>query len=142
MATRSQTGEMTEERLLGGVANAGSVTRAGAYVLRPSNLYSASIHRFLSTLHKAGFEGASLPAGIDGDGRERLVFVEGAVPVPPYPSWAQTDGTLASIASLMRRFHDAARSFDPTGSSWSVEVAEPSGGGVGGHNEACLAKGG
>jgi aminoglycoside phosphotransferase (APT) family kinase protein len=129
---------MTEESLLGGVANAGSVTRIGAHVLRPSNPYSASIHRFLSALHKAGFDGASVPVRIDGDGRERLMFVEGNVPLPPYPRWAQADSALASTASLMRRFHEAARSYDPSGSTWSTEMADPSGGPIVCHNDVCL----
>lgn len=34
-----------EEELAGGVANAGSVTRVGDYVLRPSTPHSASILR-------------------------------------------------------------------------------------------------
>ena len=85
-----------EEVLAGGVANAGAVLRSGRHVLRPANPHSASIHRFLAHLRAAGFDGASEPVGIDPDGRERLVFIEGAVPVPPYPHWAQTDTALAS----------------------------------------------
>ena len=74
--------------LVGGVANAGAVTRtAGGHVLRPSNPHSRSIHRFLASLRtEAGFDGAPAPVGVDDDGRERLVFVEGDVPVPPYPA--------------------------------------------------------
>src|SRR6476469_9497700 len=100
-----------EQQLAGGVANAGSVTRVGDHVLRPANAHTAEIHRFLRALRDAGFEGASEPVGVDPDGRERLVFIEGDVPVPPYPAWAQTDTALASIAALLRRLHDAARSF-------------------------------
>ena len=100
---------MDEEPLAGGVANAGSVTRDGHDVLRPSNLHTSSIHRFLSALRDAGFDGASMPVGIDDDGRERLGFIEGDVPLPPYPEWAQLDSVLVSIAALTRRFHDASR---------------------------------
>ena len=129
---------MDEEELPGGVANAGAVTRAGDDVLRPSNPHSRSIHRFLSSLRAAGFDGASLPRGIDDDGRERLVFIEGDVPVPPYPAWAQVDAALASVAALLRRFHEAARSFDPAGSTWSTEMADPAGGPILCHNDVCL----
>jgi aminoglycoside phosphotransferase (APT) family kinase protein len=38
----------------------------------------------------------------------------------------------------MRRFHDASRSFDPTGSTWSRELADPAGGPIICHNDACL----
>jgi Phosphotransferase enzyme family len=124
--------------LAGGVANAGSVTRVGDEVRRPSNPHSPSIHRFLSELRRAGFEGASAPVGIDGDGRERLVFIEGDVPLPPYPAWVQLDAALVSLAVLMRRFHDASRSFDAAGSTWSDEMADPAGGPMVCHNDVCL----
>lgn len=129
---------MDEEVLAGGVANAGAVTRIGGYVLRPSNPHSESIRRFLSSLRAAGFEGASIPVGVDDDGRERLVFIDGDVPLPPYPAWAQADSGLASIATLMRRFHDASRCFDPVGSTWSAELADPDGGPIVCHNDVCL----
>lgn len=80
--------------------------------MRPSNPHSGAVHAFLRALRAAGFEGASVPVGIEGDGRERLVFIEGEVPTPPYPDWAQSDDALASIAGLMARLHRAARSFN------------------------------
>lgn len=129
---------MDEVPLTGGVANAGRVTRIGQHVLRPSNSHSRLIHRFLSSLRDAGFDGAPMPVGIDDDGRERLVFIEGDVAVPPFPVWAQLDAALASVAALMRRFHQASRSFDPAGSTWSPEMADPAGGSLVCHNDVCL----
>ena len=123
--------------LAGGVANAGAVVRRGDHVLRPSNPHTASIHRFLTALRAAGFEGASEPVGIEPDGRERLVFIPGEVAVPPYPDWFQTDEALTSIADLLRRFHDAARAFDPTAESWSDELADPGGGPIVVHADVC-----
>jgi hypothetical protein len=78
---------MDEEILNGGVANAGSVTRAGRYVLRPSNPHTRSVHRFLLALREAGFSGAPVPVGVDADGRERQELIEGDVAVPPFPAW-------------------------------------------------------
>jgi hypothetical protein len=127
-----------EVPLAGGVANAGAVTRIGPHVLRPSNPHSDSILRFLSALRAAGFEGAPMPVGIDRDGRERLVYIEGEVAVPPFPAWVQSDSALASVAVLMRRFHEASRQFDRTGSTWSTEMADPRGGEVICHNDVCL----
>ena len=131
---------MTEEpeELPGGIANAGSVVRIGDEVRRPSNRHTESIHAFLHALRSAGFESAPVPLGTDGESRERLGFIAGDVPVPPYPHWAQTDDALGSIASLLARFHDAARTFDPTGRTWSNEMADPSGGTVVCHNDVCL----
>ena len=120
---------MDEVVLPGGVANAGAVTRVGPHVLRPSNPHSGSIHRFLSALRAAGFDGAPMPVGIDPDGRERLEFTEGDVGMPPFPAWVQRDSALTSIAVLMRRFHEASLHFDRTGSTWSTEMADPRGGG-------------
>ena len=127
-----------EEQLTGGVANAGAVTRIGDHVLRPSIRHSASVHAFLRALRAAGFGGASEPVGIDPDGRERMVFIDGDVPVPPYPVWAQTDAALVSIAELMAAMHRAAASFDPTGFGWSDEMADPEGGAIVCHDDVCL----
>ena len=82
---------MTEQQLDGGIANAGQVVRVGPHVLRPSSPHSGSIHAFLRAVRHAGFEGASFPVGIDDDGRERLVFIDGEVPMAPYPDWSQSD---------------------------------------------------
>lgn len=127
-----------EEQLAGGVANAGRVTRSGGHVLRPSGPYSGSVHAFLLSLRAAGFEGAPMPAGLAEDGRERLVFIEGDVPLPPYPKWAQSDKALASVAVLMRRFHRASGLLDLPGSAWSSELADPAGGRMICHNDVCL----
>jgi len=124
--------------LYGGVANAGAVVRRGAFVLRPSNPHSGAVHAFLRELRSTGFEGASLPAGIQTDGRERLVFIDGDVPIPPYPDWAQSDDALASIADLMRAFHEASSRVPPGPGPWSDELADPDGGVMICHNDVCL----
>ena len=133
-----ETAGMDEEVLAGGVANAGRVVRVGAHVLRLSNPHSAAIHAFLSAVRDAGFDGASAPVGIDPDGRERLVFIDGDVPLPPYPDWVQSDEAIVSVAVLMRRLHTAAAAFDPTGLRWSREMADVLGGPVVCHNDVCL----
>jgi len=132
-----QTGRV-EEILAGGVANAGRVTRLGNSVLRPSNPHSASVHRFLGALHDTGFDGASVPLGIGDDGRERLVYREGDVPVPPFPDWARTDAALASVTRLLLRFHRASALVSDHLTTWSTELADPAGGPVVCHNDVCL----
>ncbi|OWY62090.1 hypothetical protein B7486_60295, partial [cyanobacterium TDX16] len=140
MAERAD--EDVEQVLAGGVANAGAVVKVGEHVLRPSNSHSPLIHRYLRALRAAGFDGASDPVGIDPDGRERLVFIDGDVAMPPFPAWVQTDAALVSLARLMRSLHDAARTFaaDPA-DTWSDEMADAAGGTAGsivGHNDVCL----
>jgi Phosphotransferase enzyme family len=130
-----QGGGMAEQQLDGGIANAGQIVRVGPHVLRPSSPHSASIHAFLRAVRHAGFEGAPTPVGIDEDGRERLVFIDGDVPLAPYPDWSQSDTALASIAGLMRRLHDAARGFDAQGLSWNDALADPAGGTLVCHND-------
>ena len=128
-----------EEPLVGGVANAGAVVRSGDHVLRPGNPHSRAIHAFLGAVRAAGFGGASVPLGIEGDGRERLVFIPGDVAVPPYPDWAQADAALASVAVLIRGLHEAAATFDARGWTWNREMADPAGGGpVVCHNDVCM----
>jgi Phosphotransferase enzyme family len=128
-------GRVAEQPLDGGIANAGQVVRVGPHVLRPSGPHSESIHAFLRAVRHAGFEGASLPVGIGEDGRERLVYIDGDVPVVPYPDWSQSDTALASIASLLRGLHDAARGFDPRGLTWDDALADPAGGTLVCHND-------
>jgi aminoglycoside phosphotransferase (APT) family kinase protein len=79
-----------------------------------------------------------VPVGIDADGRERLVFIDGDVPVVPYPEWSQSDTALASVATLLRRMHDAARDFDARGLTWEDTLADPSGGTLVCHNDVEL----
>jgi hypothetical protein len=127
-----------DEILPGGVANAGGVVRRGEFVLRPSNPHSKSVHAFLRELRSKGFEGASMPVEIQADGVERLVFIDGDVPVPPFPVWAQTDDALASMAELMRSFHSASCRVPVGPGSWSDELADPMGGSMICHNDVCL----
>jgi Phosphotransferase enzyme family len=126
---------VAEQQLDGGSANAGQVVRVGPHVLRPSSPHTGSIHAFLRAVRHAGFSGASLPVGIDEDGRERLVFIDGEVPLAPYPDWSQSDTALASIARLLRGLHDAARGFDPHGLTWDDALADPAGGTLVCHND-------
>lgn len=129
---------MTEQPLEGGIANAGRVVRVGPHVLRPSSPHTGSVHTFLRAVGEAGFRGAAMPVGIDEDGRERLAFIDGEVPVPPYPPWSQSDTALASIARLLRGLHAAARGFDPQGLTWNDALADPAGGTLVCHNDVEL----
>ena len=128
---------VTEQQLEGGVAHAGQVVRVGAHVLRPSSPHSGSIHAFLRAVRRTGFEGVSSPIGIDEDGRERLAFIDGDVPVPPYPEWSQSKTALASIAGLLRALHEAAHGFDARDLTWDDSLADPVGGTLVCHNDVC-----
>lgn len=129
---------MTEEVLVGGVANAGRVVRVGDEVFRPAGPHSESIHRFLAALRDDGFTGVPAPIAVESDGRERLTFVAGAVAVPPYPEWVQQDEALVSLAVLTRRFHEASSRVGLVELDWSAEMADPESGPLICHNDICL----
>jgi len=128
------------EVLTGGVANAGAVVRVGRHVLRPTNPHSPTIHALLRHVRAVGFDAAPGVVAVEADGRERLVFVAGDVPVPPFPAWSQTDAVLASTTALLRCFHDATVGFvAPPGATWSDEMRDPDpvGDVVICHNDVC-----
>ena len=116
-----------DEVLAGGVANSGAVRRRGDVVIRPSNAHSPTIHAFLRALCTVGFTGAPEPIGLS-DSEEELRFVEGDVALPPYPAWAQSHDSLASVAKLLRRFHDTSAQVSAPllGDAWSDAFGAPS----------------
>jgi Ser/Thr protein kinase RdoA (MazF antagonist) len=126
-----------EVPLQGGVAHPGQVVRVGDTVRRPAGAHTASVHALLAHVLDRGFDGAPKPLGTDERGREVLSFVPGDVPVPPYPSWALSEETLASVARLLHRFHDAVRGFDPAGHTWSSEFGDEAMGPIVVHNDVC-----
>jgi hypothetical protein len=126
-----------EEPLAGGIANLGKVVRVGDTVRRPASAFTDAISALFEHLHAVGFDGVPYPLGRDDRGREVLSFIEGDVPIPPFPAWSMMDRALASVARLQRRFHEAATSFDASRFAWSDELADPRGGNVVGHNDIC-----
>jgi aminoglycoside phosphotransferase (APT) family kinase protein len=126
-----------EERLAGGIANLGKVVRVGDTVRRPASAFTESIVALLQHLHDVGFDHVPRPRGIDERGREVWSFIDGEVPIPPFPAWSMTDAALVSVARLQRRLHDAAAGFDASPYAWNDELADPRGGRVVGHNDIC-----
>jgi Phosphotransferase enzyme family len=111
-----------EVHLDGGTANRGLVLRVGDTVRRPSPPGAGAVHALLRHLENVGFEGAPRYHGEDEEGREVLGFIDGDVPIAPCPAWALTDDSLGSVAVLLRRYHEAVRSFDPTAHEWPTTV--------------------
>jgi hypothetical protein len=98
------------------------VVRVGDTVRRPQSPASPAVHALLRHLERVGFDGCPRYLGQDEQGREVLSYVEGAVPTPPYPSWALADAALVSVAALLRRYHEAVQSFDPAPYTWPSTV--------------------
>src|ERR671934_617664 len=110
--------EEGEVLLSGGLTNAGLIGRVGDTVRRPWRPTSPSTWALLAHLERVGFDGAPRFLGVDDRGREILSFIPGEAAIEPYPEWALTDEALVSVAELLRRYHDAAQSFDAAGWTW------------------------
>jgi hypothetical protein len=124
--------------LFGGTANRGLVVRVGNTVRRPQRPTSPAVHALLRYLDRVGFDGAPRFLGIDGVGREVLSYVQGRAITPPYPAWALTDAALASVAELLRRYHQAVAGFDPTPYEWPASPPDPFAGELVLHNDPNL----
>src|SRR5919108_6224129 len=107
-----------EVLLSGGLTNAGLVTRVGDTVRRPWRPMSSSAWALFDHLERVGFDGAPRFLGVDERGREMLSYIPGEAVVEPYEDWALTDEALVSVAELLRRYHDAAASFDAAAHRW------------------------
>jgi hypothetical protein len=127
-----------EVLLEGGFTNAGLVARVGATVRRPLRPTSSATHALLEHLERVGFDGAPRFLGIDERGREVLSFIEGEAAIAPTPQWTLTDRALVSVAELLRRYHDAAASFDAAGHRWGRPLPPAFRGDVVSHNDPNL----
>jgi len=130
---------MTQEEVLSG-GNVNHIVRVGDTVRRPMGYWSPSVHELLKHLEKRGFEGAPSFLGIDDSGREILTFVAGDINQPEletYTWW--TDETLAGLAHLLRRFHDATQSFAPKSEAkWQLKYTNDAEHEVICHNDAAF----
>jgi aminoglycoside phosphotransferase (APT) family kinase protein len=107
--------------LSGGTANRGLVVRVGDTVLRPTAPCWRATHALLGHLSAVGFDSAPRVLAV-GPVTETLTYIEGRAAVPPLPADTLTDAALVSVAELLRRYHQAASSFDPAGYSWPRPV--------------------
>jgi len=109
------------QQLSGGTANRGLVVRVGDTVIRPTAPCWRATHALLDHLSAVGFDGAPRVLAV-GPLTETLTYIEGKAAVPPLPADTLTDSALVSVAELVRRYHLAASSFDPSGYSWPRPV--------------------
>lgn len=127
-----------EHPLHGGTANRGLVVRVGDTVRRPRRATSDATHALLGHLESVGFDGAPRLLGVDEQGREVLSYVAGDAVTWPYPRWALTEEALASVAALLRRYHDAVSGFDPSPYRWPASPPAPFAGELVSHNDPNL----
>jgi hypothetical protein len=127
-----------EVLLVGGTANRGRVVRIGDTVRRPLRPTSPATHALLRHLDAVRFPGAPRFLGIDEQGREVLSYVRGTAITPPYPAWSLTDQALTSVAHLLRDYHRAVSSFDPTPHAWPSSPPDPFADELVSHNDVNL----
>jgi hypothetical protein len=95
------------------------IVRIGDTVRRPLRPFSLTVQAYLAHLRDAGFTGAPLPLGVDGQGREVLSFVPGDVPRNPLPAETAGDDVLVALARLIRALHEASAGWvPPSGAVW------------------------
>lgn len=99
--------------LKGGRANTGNVVRIGDQVARPSYPQTPAVDHFLRYLECAGVTFAPRPIGFDNLGRQRVSFIEGTAPAPPYPSWAFNEALMLDVATRQQELHRLARGYEP-----------------------------
>jgi Phosphotransferase enzyme family len=125
----------SEQPLIGGMDPRYAPVRVGDTVRRPAGASRMAVRELLLHLEAVGFDGAPRHLGVDDQDREVLSWIEGDVPVPPYPAWAMTDRALADLGWLVRRLHEATAAFRPTTADWATDWADPLGGPVICHND-------
>jgi Phosphotransferase enzyme family len=118
----------------GGTANRGLVIRVGDTVLRPIAPCRPATHALLAHLAAAGFDGAPRVLAV-GTATEMLTYIHGQAALPPLPAGMLTDAALVSVAELVRRYHEAVRSFDPAGYRWPRPVPAAFRAGLVSHND-------
>jgi hypothetical protein len=107
--------------LSGGVANRGRVFRIGNTVRRPSGATGAATQALLHHLQSVQFTGSPRMLEMTGDS-ELLSWIPGEAARTPLPAWALPDESMLSVARLVRSFHDAAASFDPSSYIWPEDA--------------------
>jgi hypothetical protein len=114
---RSQDEVLADGPMSGGTANRGLVIRVGDTVLRPTAPCQPATHALLAHLAAVGFDGAPRVLAV-GTATEMLTYIPGKAALLPLPPDMATDSALVSVADLLRRYHDAVRTFDPAGYRW------------------------
>ncbi len=115
-----------------------TVVRRGDVLERPLRPWTPAVQALLGHIDRVRPGLAPRPLGYDTARRvERVEFVEGDVAGGgTIPAYVWREETLASVAGLLRKLHDATVGFKaPAGARWSRDAAHLDGGEVVCHND-------
>ncbi len=84
---------------------------SGSRVVRESNEWTPTVHRLLRHLRSEGLTQVPEPFSIEG-GWEEVGYIKGDVGNYPLSDAVRSERALVSAAALLRRLHDASRSFE------------------------------
>ena len=99
-----------DEETLDGAVGA---VRIGRTVRKASGPWTPTVHALLNFLLDHGFDLAPRPLGFDEGGREVLSWLDGTPANRPWPDVLRSSDGVAQLATVLRRFHDVVRIFDP-----------------------------
>lgn len=106
-----------EVPLTGGYSSV--VVRSGDTVRRSGGPWTRTVQALLRHLHEVGIAEVPVPLGIDGQGREVLVHIEGDAASWPWPDVLLTDDGLRQVVRLVRRVGSALATFpEPVDAVW------------------------
>ncbi len=104
------------------------IFRRGDFVHRTPQPWTPAVAELLLYLESVGYDAASRHRGYDDEGREILTFLPGD-DGPVSWGYLHSDEGLASMARLLRSYHDAIREFQPSADSvWAHSVGAPGAG--------------
>jgi hypothetical protein len=89
----------------------GKIKRSGDKVIRPANVWSPDVHRFLEFLISKGFDLVPKPYGFTENNEEILSYVLGTAFNYPLPKILLNDETIIGAAKLLKRYHDIGRDY-------------------------------
>lgn len=104
------------------------VFRRGPMVHRASEPWTPAVARLLTYLEERGYDAVPRHRGYDDRGRQIVTFLPGE-DGPVCWGYLHTDEGLASVAKLLRSYHDAVRDYRPNPETeWANATGAPEGG--------------
>jgi hypothetical protein len=89
----------------------GKIKRSGEKVIRPANVWSSDVHRFLEFLISKGFNNVPKPYGFTEAHEEILSYVPGTAYNYPLPKIFMYDEMIIGAAKLLKKYHDIGREY-------------------------------